>query len=59
MDEIIEFRHNADECRALAAKARSEALRTELLELANQWTLLAAEHERCRKPAPRAAAWVH
>jgi len=59
MDEIIEFRHNADECRALAAKARSEALRTELLELANQWTLLAAEHERCQKTAPRAHAWLH
>lgn len=59
MDEIIEFRQNAEECRTLAAQAGSKGLREELLELAEQWSMLAAEHERCLKVATGVRRWVH
>ena len=59
MDEIIEFRQNADECRSLAARASTAVLRAELLELANQWSLLAAEHERCHREASGVRIWLH
>ena len=59
MEEIIEFRQNADECRALAARASTAVLREELLELANQWSLLAAEHERCLREAAGVRIWLH
>jgi hypothetical protein len=59
MDDIIEFRHNAEECRALAARASTAVLRAELLELANQWSMLAAEHERCLNEAQGVRIWLH
>jgi hypothetical protein len=59
MDEIIEFRENAEECRTLAAQAASKGLREELLELAAQWSMLAAEHERCLKGVTGMRRSVH
>jgi hypothetical protein len=45
MDQVAEFRQNADQCRRSAAQATNEILRAELLELAKQWSQLADEYE--------------
>ena len=46
MDQISEYLRNADECLQMAGKERNEAIRERLMELARQWTMLAAAREQ-------------
>ena len=41
MDRIAEFRRNANECRAMAARTDNEATKLRLEDLAMHWTDLA------------------
>lgn len=41
MRKVLEFRQNADECRTLAARMKTEIARKELLEIASHWEKLA------------------
>jgi len=59
MNEVIEFRQNAADCRMRAARTSSFALRTELLQQANHWTMLASEYEKCLVPSVRPGRWLH
>ena len=45
MIEVAEYRAHAAECRKTANAAPTESLRTELLGMAKQWTLLADARE--------------
>jgi hypothetical protein len=45
MQQVEEYRRQAQECRALAARAKSESIRRELLELAKRWCGLAQQRE--------------
>lgn len=47
MDQPLEERRtNADECRKLAASARTKLEKDQFLALAEQWELLARERQR-------------
>jgi hypothetical protein len=45
MDDVTEYLANAETCLRLAANAHDETLRAHVVELAKQWTKLAAERE--------------
>ena len=45
MDDVIEYLANAETCLRLAVNASSETVRADVVELAKQWTRLAAERE--------------
>ena len=45
MDKAKAYRCNAVECRALAASAKTERIRTEMLMIAEIWERLAADRE--------------
>lgn len=49
MERVSEFWLNAEECLKMARKARNVALREQFLELARQWSLLAAAREQALK----------
>ncbi len=46
MELVAEFRKNTQACRAMAEKAKTQELRSHFMELAKQWTSLAAEREK-------------
>ena len=46
MKKTHDYRQHANECRALARKARSEEERQQLLTMASTWDILAVERER-------------
>ena len=50
MDQVDEFLRHADECLQAARKQRNPVLKEQFLELARQWSLLAAAHEQGREP---------
>jgi hypothetical protein len=45
MDDVTEYLANAETCLRLAVNAHDETLRAHVVELAKQWTKLAAERE--------------
>jgi hypothetical protein len=45
MDDVTEYLANAETCLRLAINANSETTRAHVVELAKQWTKLAAERE--------------
>ena len=45
MKKAAEYRHHAEECRALALKAGTEEQRVQLLKMADTWLSLAEERE--------------
>ena len=45
MDDVAEYLANAETCLRLAVNANSESVRAHVVELAKQWTRLAAERE--------------
>ena len=45
MDEVVEYLAQAETCLRMAMTARTEAMRAHIVELATQWTRLAAERE--------------
>jgi hypothetical protein len=51
MELVAEFRKNAKTCRAMAERAMTDNLRADFIELARQWTNLAAEREKSLKAA--------
>ena len=50
MKKAAEYRHNARECRALAAKMDRPDQRDHLLRMAAQWEELASDRERMSAP---------
>ncbi len=56
MNDWDEFRRNAENYRARAAKAGSKVSRAELLRVAQQWAALAAEQERYESAVARATS---
>ena len=52
MEKIINYRRHADECRALASRARSSEERTMLIEMADSWEALAATRGRALSLRP-------
>jgi hypothetical protein len=48
-----QFRAKAEECRALAAKAKDRDVRKQLLTSAEQYDQLAEQREETRKTSPR------
>jgi len=58
MDQVSEFLGHADECLQMAHKERNEAVRERLMELARQWTLLAAAREQYLTSREQAAEKV-
>ncbi len=46
MQHVAEYLQHAGECLSMASSARSERLREQLVELAKQWTVLAAQREQ-------------
>ena len=46
MEKLHEFHEQAQECRALAAKAKDSGYRSQLLDLAARWESLAEEREK-------------
>jgi hypothetical protein len=45
MEDVTEYLANAETCLRMAVNARTETVRAHVIELAKQWTRLAAEHE--------------
>jgi hypothetical protein len=45
MEEVMQYLAQAETCLRMAATARSENMRAHVVELARQWTKLAAERE--------------
>ncbi len=45
MEHILEYLQNADECLTMAKKARNRILREQFVELAHQWSRLAAARD--------------
>jgi hypothetical protein len=54
MDEVIEYLTQAETCLRLAANAKTETMRAHVVELARQWTKLAAERENFLRARPEA-----
>jgi hypothetical protein len=46
MNKIAEYRQSANECLLLAAKANNQKAKSYLLDAAEEWERLAAEHKR-------------
>lgn len=46
MQQVEEYRRQADECEALARNARSVTQREQILKIAETWRKLAADRER-------------
>jgi hypothetical protein len=44
--KVSEYEHHADECRRLALRMQDQALRKQLEEMADAWTILAREREK-------------
>jgi hypothetical protein len=49
LEKAKQYRRNALECRALAAKARNERIQAELLMIAEAWERLATDYEKKAK----------
>ena len=49
MDQVGEFLKHASECLAMAAKAKSPQIKSQLKALASSWQQLAAEREKFLK----------
>lgn len=45
MDEVTQYLANAETCLRMAVNAKTEAVRAHVVELAKQWTRLAADRE--------------
>jgi len=45
MDDVMEYLTQAETCLRMAVNARTETMRAHVVELARQWTKLAAERE--------------
>jgi hypothetical protein len=56
MLQIFEYRHYAEQCRAMARAARNRARRRQFLQLAMQWETIARQREKLL--AARRAATV-
>ena len=59
MRKVIEYRHNAQECRKLAGKAQNEEQRSQLLRMGDNWEKLATEREQFVKSYPELALVMH
>lgn len=46
MNQVKDYRDNAEECRAVAASMRNGVLRAHVLDLARQWDELAEDREK-------------
>jgi hypothetical protein len=46
MLHVFEYRQYAEQCRAMARAARNRARRTQLLQLAMQWEIIARQREK-------------
>lgn len=46
MNQVKDYRDNAEECRAVAASMRNGVLRAHVLDLARQWEELAEDREK-------------
>jgi PAS domain S-box-containing protein len=54
--QASEYGQHAEECRRFAQNARNEAERQQLLDMADAWARMAAEHERLSAAPPDAVA---
>ena len=52
MDEVVEYLAQAETCLRMAMTARTETMRAHVVELARQWTRLAAERENFLRGRP-------
>ena len=46
MMHVMEYRHHAEQCRAMASSARNRVRRAQFLQLAKQWDGIAEEREK-------------